>query len=215
MSARQHDLPFVGRGGPRPGAGRKRKAPRPGVSHKARPLLAARHPVHVTSRLAAGLPSLRNKDTLRRLHQVFCAAQAQLGMRVVVFSIQTNHVHWIAEARDARALARGMQGLHVRLARALNRHWHRTGTVFGDRYHARTLKTPREVRNALGYVLHNARRHGARAHGVDPYSSGAWFDGWKRPLTAPTRTDALVRPVSEARTWLLRTGWTRHGCLEP
>jgi len=29
------------------------------------------------------------------------------------------------------------------------------------------LKTPREVRNALVYVLQNARKHGARILGID------------------------------------------------
>jgi hypothetical protein len=49
---------------------------------------------------------------------------------------------------------------------ALGRH----GRVWSDRYHARALATPREVRNALVYVLQNfrwmARRRGGRRLGV-------------------------------------------------
>src|SRR5262249_51577855 len=36
----------------------------------------------------------------------------------------------------------------------------------GDRYHARSLSTPREVRNALVYVLNNWRKHVRGAPGL-------------------------------------------------
>ena len=38
----------------------------------------------------------------------------------------------------------------------------RTGRVLADRYHHRILTCPRQVRNALAYVLLNARRHAGR-----------------------------------------------------
>jgi hypothetical protein len=104
-----------------------------------------------------------------------------------------------------------MQGLSVRLARALNKLWRRKGKVFADRYHARCLRTPREVRSAIAYVLHNARRHGAQVHGPDEYSSGPWFDGWTRPVVHPERSS----PVASAKSWLLRVGWRRHGLIRP
>jgi hypothetical protein len=50
-----------------------------------------------------------------------------------------------------------------------------------DRYHSRLLPTPKEVRNALRYVLLNARRHAAKARvtpvtavRLDPASSARW-----------------------------------------
>ena len=60
---------------------------------------------------------------------------------------------------DREALSRAMKGLGVRLARGLNKLWGRWGRVVKDRYHDRALKTPREVRNALVYVLHNVKKH--------------------------------------------------------
>ena len=74
-----------------------------------------------------------------------------------------------------------------------------------ERYHAHVLRTPREVRNAIAYVLHNARRHGRIVTGIDDYSSGPWFDGWKEPVRS------LRRFLVRARTWLLGSGWQRHG----
>ena len=96
------------------------------------------------------------------------------------------------------------------------------GAVFSDRYHAHALKTPREVRNALAYVLLNPRSHMARlgqATGdpveADPYSSAAAFDGWSSGAPDTPNPSAKVPPVAPARTWLLATGWRRHRLLSP
>jgi len=129
-------------------------------------------------------------------------------------------VHLLIEAADRPALARGMKAVGARLARAVNRIFGRTGPVLADRYHMRVLKTPREVRNALRYVLLNARRHASRLSGtvrLDPASSARWFDGWRResPAIREVLTEALERPVARARTWLLRIGWRRHGLIDP
>jgi hypothetical protein len=35
----------------------------------------------------------------------------------------------------------------------------RSGKVFHERYHARHLRSPRQVRNVLVYVLNNWRKH--------------------------------------------------------
>jgi streptogramin lyase len=120
-----------------------------------------------------------------------------------------------------------MRALGIRVARAVNRVAERSGRVLADRYHARLLTTPREVRNALRYVLLNARRHAAatraevsRVVRLDPASSGRWFDGWKREkledvVTEGSATDAVRPAVARARTWLLTVGWRRHGLLDP
>ena len=114
--------------------------------------------------------------------------------------------HLICEAENRRALVRGLQGLLIRVAKALNRALQRRGKVFADRYHDRILKTPSEVRNALTYVLNNTRRHAAqfgRKLGrlwVDPCSSARVFFGLDKRGTLP-----------EAKTWLLSAGWKRAG----
>ena len=207
-------------GGARPGAGRKPKGDRPGVSHLSRPVLAARFPVHVTLRLREDMPSLREGRayaTVRRcLAAANEAAEDRGRARVVHYSVMRNHVHLVVEAPHRDALSRGIQGLATRLARALNRLATRTGKVFADRYHARILKTPREVRRALAYVLNNARRHGlirgrTRDGWVDTYSTGRVFDGWRIAVGPPS----FAVPASRARTWLLTRGWRRHGLLDP
>jgi hypothetical protein len=84
------------------------------------------------------------------------------------------------EADEPPRFERGVRGLAIRVAKAVNRALGRRGRVWADRYHAHLLRTPREVRNALVYVLNNFRKHVRGARGLDPRSSARWFDGWRR-----------------------------------
>ncbi len=201
--------PQFGHGGARRGAGRKPKGRRAGVPHGPREAVLERHPLHVTAKLCPGLPSLRNTRTLEVLCEAFDVAKQRLGARLVHFSVQRDHVHLLVEAADRRALSRSMQGLFVRVAKALNRAWNRSGTVFRDRFHARGLESPRQVRHALAYVLLNGARHGECRGKIDLFSSGSWFRGWKQALRGPLAD--FPAPVAAACSWLLRLGWRRHG----
>jgi putative transposase len=171
-------------------------------------------------KLRAGLPRLRVRAAVAVLWMCMARGRDRFGFRLCEFSIQRDHLHLIAEARDRRALARGMQGLAVRCARRLNRLWRRKGTVFADRYHDHVLRSPREVRRALCYVLNNARRHFAAQRrstalapppAPDPFSSARWFDGYRPP--SPPPPPISLCPTVAARTWLLTIGWRRHGAI--
>jgi len=151
---------------------------------------------------------LRRRIIRGQILRALGEGRERFGFRLTQFSVQSNHVHMIVEADDRLALSRGMKGIAVRVARTVNRLWKRRGSVFSDRFHSRALRSPREVRSVLLYVLQNARHHGLRILGVDPYSSGPWFDGWKQG-----RVLATDGPTAHARTWLLREGWRRHGLI--
>jgi hypothetical protein len=139
---------------------------------------------------------------------------------VIHFSIQHDHLHAIVGATSTRALSRGMQGLGSRLARQINKRLERRGQVFCERFHARPLATPREVRHAIVHVLTNAAKHAhadriadqgtACTDGIDPCSSARWFDGWRRPPPRDERPPCTARP----HTWLLSKGWRRHGLVQ-
>ncbi|HVW24839.1 MAG TPA: transposase [Polyangiaceae bacterium] len=167
-------------------------------------------------RLRRGLPSLRYKPLSRVVLAAFHAARERLGARLVHFSVQSNHIHLILEAAGQRALSRALQGLAVRIARRLNERLGARGSVFADRYHAHVLRTPREVRHALAYVLHNHKHHvsgGGRAAPMDPLSSAAYFDGFAhRTRTAAARPPSLPLVVPP-KTWLLGVGWRRWGLI--
>lgn len=207
----QATFEFRKRGGARKGAGRKPRRACAGVRHRERPPLSPRHPVHVTLRVGHGLGSLRRPDTFQVVRDALVASAGGFGARIVHYSVQTNHVHLICEAQDEVALSRGMKGLGVRLSRRLNALWRRSGRVLADRYHAHVLTQPREVWNALRYVLQNAAHHGIHLGEPDPCSSARWFDGW-----AGSRNEDAAHgpsPLPTARSWLLTVGWRRHGSI--
>ena len=208
MMDSQLPLPFkLARGGARPGAGRPRVG-RTRVPHRARPRHKARLPLHVTVRARGGLPPFRRVEVARAIGRVIATASRD-AFRILHFSIQANHLHLIVEAHDEVALARGMQWLNARAAKAINAFARTQGRVWRERYHARELTTPRAVRKALVYVLMNARKHGlALATGIDVFSSAPWFDGFAG--YAPTTNPGFIRAP---RTWLARVGWRRRGLL--
>jgi REP element-mobilizing transposase RayT len=208
------------RGGRRPRAGRK-KSPTSGHTHRRRPSLNRHTPVHVTTRLLPRMRNLRARNIYKLVRRAFCFGCDQFGFRIVHYSVQGNHIHLICEANDRSALAKGVQAFKVRVARGMNRMMGRSGTVWADRYHAEQLTSPRHVRNALVYVLNNAKRHAERIHEprwherdwVDPCSSAAWFDGWKRECRDWVPPPEGPAPVAPARTWLLTQGWRKHHAL--
>jgi REP element-mobilizing transposase RayT len=155
-----------------------------------------------------GPRSLRNEGVAAEIGKVMKRrARRQLACRVVHFTLLRDHLHLIVEAEDAAALARGMQGLLSGLARVVNRATGCTGKLWNDRYHARGLETPREVRHCLVYVLRNGRKHGDTTAVVDPFSSAAWFDGFAEH--ARLRLDQA--PVHAPTVWLLAAGWRKAG----
>jgi len=190
--------------------------------HRTRERIPGHCPVHVTLRVRPDVPSLRTVAVVQEFRRSLAEACERGDFRVSHYSLQGDHAHLIVEARSKEALASGMNSIGARLARAVNRVVGRSGRVLDGRYHHRVLRTPREVRRALAYVLLNARRHLAKRRRAtraalatfDPASSARWFDGW---LKAANRVpEPRVRlEVARPRTWLLRIGWRRYGLVDP
>jgi REP element-mobilizing transposase RayT len=219
LRSRQLHLELASRsrwGGARSGAGRK-----PGPSrcdpHRRRAPLAPRHPRHVTLKVQKDVPPLRTAKLVTELERTWREACQRGRFRLVHYSIQSDHVHMIVEAGNAWDLACGLKAVAARFARAVNRVFRRAGPVLADRCHVHVLRTPREVRNAISYVLLNARRHFAKRTGrpptitrIDPASSGRWFAGWCQG-TPPSHDPPAVAPPS---TWLLNVGWRKRGLID-
>jgi REP element-mobilizing transposase RayT len=180
---RQVAMKFRTWGGARKGAGRKPKSERAGVAHVEREVLKARFPVHVTWRMEKGVWSLRTRRCFGPMKRAMFAGAVKNGFRLVHYAVMGNHVHLLVEAQDRVKLATGMQGMGVRIAKALNRVMRRHGRVIGDRYHAHILRTPSEVKRARAYLLTNAHHHYGHAQ-ADEFASQV--------------------AVVAARTWLLK-----------
>jgi hypothetical protein len=217
----QLELPMRTRGGKRKGAGRKPSGKfgrGAGVPHRRRGEHKRNWPVHISITVLPDLPSLRGRRCIKAIERAFWGAchRGRPDFRPVHFSVQKRHVHLIVEAECGLALSRGMQGLCIRIARALNKALRRRGKVFSDRFFSRAMSKPAETRNSLVYVLNNARRHDAQRGKVrdrwwiDPCSSGRYFDGW---VDCPARPppDEAEWVVARPRCWLLRQGWRKFG----
>jgi REP element-mobilizing transposase RayT len=174
------------------------------VRHRRRPEHRAAFPVHVTLRARRDIRSLRLDRTFPAVHGAIALASNAV-FRILHFSVQTDHAHLIVEADDTAALSQGIATLKVRIARAINRAVRRKGAVWADRYHARPLRTPHEVRAGIIYVLQNWMKHLGHVRGLDGRSSAAWFDGWEERPARP----AGIAPVARPRTWLASVGWRR------
>lgn len=234
-SGRGRQLTFefpAGWGGARKKAGRK-AGPRPSTPHRARPFHRASDPVHVT--LRSRFTELRSQFVFPtvRLALLGVARRNPESFRIAHFSVQRDHVHLVVEAADKRALSSGVRSVVIRIARYVNDLLKRRGPLWADRWHGRALRSPREVRNTIVYVLANFRKHARRPlrAGLDPYSSAEHFDGWDEwrrntgvppPFVEPVRTPPVANTVEAreiaagdfvARTWLATIGWRRHGLI--
>ena len=180
-------------------------------------------------RPTARVGRLRNRDIYRALRKALIATLTRTDFPIVHISLQGTHVHLLVEADDQLALARGMKAFEISAAKRINAALSRSstgtrrrGTVFPDRYHAQIIKTPRQARHALAYVLNNWRKHGesqlviAKDWPVDPFSSAPSFTGWRDldPTAIAWPRTYEPMPVCAPTTWLLRVGWRKHGLIE-
>jgi REP element-mobilizing transposase RayT len=221
--AKQLEFRFRPPVGARKGAGRKARAERVGfLPHLVRERHRWYQPVHVTARAVRLSPNLRSESVFGALRAIFARA-SEKGFRLIHFSVQGNHLHFIAEADDEIAFARGVQRLLSRAAMAVNGLARRSGKLWRDRHHREPLTTPSQVRNAYVYVLFNLRKHeiasgspsDAALHGGDRCSSMKWFDGWSPCAPAPPEMRAQAGPpiVVPPITWLAEKGWKTRGLL--
>jgi len=164
------------------------------VSHKARPTFDEPAAVHVTIRMARRVWNLRSRRCFSVIEACFEASLGRFGLRLIEFAVLGNHLHLVVEVDSSQALSKGMQGLGVRVAKALNGAMGSSGRVLADHYHSRILRTPTELVNAIAYVLGNHAHHHGGTSAADPYSSACC-----------DRT----RLIGQPRSWLLRVGWRR------
>jgi len=146
-------------GGKRPGCGRKRKHSK-GVAHRVREGVNHRTPLHINFKYKT---FIRNKICLRLLKRAILNSRKH-GLRIIHFSLQHNHVHLIVESDTNQQLTKGMRSLTVTFAKGLDQ-----GRVQIERYHLHVLRSLRETKNAVQYVLFNSQKHGRKV--VDDYSS--------------------------------------------
>jgi len=187
----------------------KRMDPR----HRTRPDHDRRHPVHIVLRVTREVSNLRTRHAYRAIRRAMDRCRARADFRIAHASIQSNHLHLLVEADDKRALSRGMQGFAISAAKRLNRELRRArGEVFAFRYHATTITTPTQARNAICYIVNNWRHHRCDRYSTlraDPYASAHAVAEWN----LERHPDQL--PVVRATTWLLTHGYKLGKAIRP
>lgn len=153
---------FTYHGGKRKGSGRKRIRSK-GVAHRNREKVTRHTPLHINFKFKT---TIKNKFCLRLLKRAIVNARA-FGLRVIHFSLQHNHIHLIIEADNNDILTTGMRSLTITFAKGL-----KIGKVQVERYHLHVLKSIRETKNAINYVLFNKQKHEKGKYSiVDEYCS--------------------------------------------
>ena len=141
-------------GGRRPNSGRKRLHS-PGVSHSERQKITRHTPLHINFKYKVFIRNLSMIEILERA----CLNASKYEFRVTHYTIQTNHIHLIAEAENNEVLIKGMRSLTNTIVKLVGK-----GSIQTERYHLHVLKTPNEVRNAVQYVLNNDIKHAGKSN---------------------------------------------------
>src|SRR4051812_12766238 len=102
-------------GGRRPGAGRKPKGDKPMVSHARRAKIRPGARMSIRWRLD---PAVELKGARAALSSALKAGSEGTGFKVVRAALRGRVAEFAVTARDSERLARGMQGLAIRFARA-------------------------------------------------------------------------------------------------
>lgn len=137
------------RGGRRPNAGKIRKHS-PGVAHSTREKIKATTPLHINFKYGAYV----RMESILNILEVSILNAKKFRFEVTHYTLQSNHVHLIAEAPDNTSLSSGMRSITNTMVKRMGK-----GSIQLERYHLHVLRTPREVRNALDYVLNNDVKH--------------------------------------------------------
>ena len=201
-----------GWGGKRKGAGRKNRTNQ--VAHAPRAKVSRKNPMHITMRMRKGVVNLRSHGIFKEFKRALKEAK-RFGLNVNQFSLQGNHLHLIVEAQSNAFLASGMKSFGSRFAKAVLRASGQKGAAFAGRYHLHILKSPREAKNALKYVLLNQAKHLGVVEHIDSFSSGYFFKEWHKLVKVRSWITAQLSEsrrrdfshLSPAKSWLLREGW--------
>jgi REP element-mobilizing transposase RayT len=151
------------------GAGRKAIHDK-GIRHTKREMIKKDTVLHLTLKIEKNKANLKNKSILKALQHSIKKARS-LGLKVIHYTLEYDHVHLLIEASDKISLGKGMQSLGISFSKGINKIKKQTGKVFKTRYHFRKLNSPREIKNALNYILGNGIKHRETLSVINSFNS--------------------------------------------
>ncbi|MGZ3789003.1 MAG: hypothetical protein ACXVLQ_10790 [Bacteriovorax sp.] len=150
-----------------------------GIRHIVRDEIKRTTPLHLTVKIEGKKAGIKNKNTLKVLHHAIKKARL-LGLRILHYTLEYDHVHLLVETDNKKILGRGMQSFGICFSKGINKIKQTSGRVFKTRYHFRRLETPTECKNALNYILGNTIKHKHSSSIISPYNSLAFINDFSR-----------------------------------
>src|SRR6185503_9351651 len=115
--------------------------------HKRRPPLARGESVRIVARVVRAVGDLDRSAARTAIARAVALSRRRADFTIAAVATHPQpRLELVVEAVDRIALARGMQGFQVSLARGLNAAAKRRGTVFVDRYATRVMPRGRARR---------------------------------------------------------------------
>lgn len=141
-----------------------------GIRHRERLKFKVPSSFHLTIKVKENKADIKNKFLLKALHHAIRRARLK-GLRVIHYTLEFNHVHFLIESSHHDELHRGMQALGISFSKAINKYKRKRGTVFKHRYHQRKLTSSTELKKVLHYIFHNGVKHKRTSNKIDSYNS--------------------------------------------
>ena len=89
------------------------------------------------------------------------------------FVLMPDHLHWVFELTGSKSLSEVMAAIKRRSARAINRHFERTGTFWQDGFHDHAVRREETLEHVCRYVVMNPVRAGL-VESIEDYSLWDW-----------------------------------------
>lgn len=110
---------------------------------------------HVTARTNNRLFYLERVECKKMFLRILKETQKMMKCTIEGFTIMSNHIHLIVKTKNIDDLPKIMHRLLMTFAKRFNKRYKQTGHLWECRYFSRALKTFREIKHALSYVLMN------------------------------------------------------------
>jgi hypothetical protein len=127
------------------------------VPHLERPALGRDEAAHVTWKALPDLGDLGRTQMIAAVAEACAEGDGRFGLEILHVGVIDTEIHVVCKAPGRRALAHGLQGLGIRIAKSMNRVLRRKGKAFADRYAVEVLDAPRDIDALVARDLADAR----------------------------------------------------------
>jgi len=174
------------------------------VYHQSRPTLPSDRPLHVTVKFNKNeIRCLRNKLFYREIRKSFRCLRAK-GVRLIEFSVQKDHIHFLLESGNKLVLGKAMRALSISLSKRFSLLLNRKIKALKNRYHLHILNTLKELKNARQYILNNSAKHASTTNSDDLYFSRADFTIFKPSIDLLEFLDDLKSLLDVPHFWVTK-----------